>query len=517
MVMRVTNQAQQANSLRNLFRITEDQFLANQRIASGKRILAPSDDPLGVRDVLTLRTSISRSEQFNRNVTFNRVFVNSADSALSSVSTSLIRAQELAVSSLNGINTAASRQAAAEELDQILDGVFQSANTQVQGRFLFSGTGLATAPFQQNGGGVGALYTGDTNRLNLEVAAGLTIPITRPGSEIFTVDLNPAVTPTTNLSDLNGGAGVNLGSISITDRQGNNAVVNLSGAATVDDVIIAINNATAFAGVNVAASINSAGDGLLLTDTSATINQALTVTESGGGTVAQELGILGSRNGNLTGQDLNPILTTATPISALNGGNGLTLGQVQVTNGALSGTVDLSGLGPTPTISDVLNAFNSAGLNLTASINSQGNGLNVVSDPNTSPNTTAVITDVSGGDTASTLGIGGNNIFVALGTLKQALERNDTEGIAASLDLVSASRDKISNARAEYGAASRTLDQMEVLNSTDVLTQTQQLSDVEDADFVQEAANLAALETALQATLATTARVLQPSLLDFLA
>jgi flagellar hook-associated protein 3 FlgL len=505
--MRVTNQAQQANALRNLFRITEQQFLTNQRIASGKRILSPSDDPLGLRDVLTLRTGISRSEQFNRNLTFNRLFVNSADAALDSVGTSLTRAQELAIGSLNSLNTTADRQAAAHELDQIIDSVFQAANTKVKGRFLFAGTSLTPEPFQRNTAAPGALYTGDTNQLNLEIAEGLNVPITRPGSEVFSVDLNPAVTASTPISALNGGAGLTLGSLSITDREGNNAVVNLAGATTVNDVLTAINGA----GINVTASINSAGNGLLLTDTSATINQALTVTESGGGTVAQELGILGQRDGNLVGQDLNPVLTTATPISALNGGGGLTLGQVQITNGSLSGTVDLSGA---TTINDILTTLNGAGLNLTASINAQGNGLNVVSSD---PTTTAVITEVPGGNTASILGIGGNNVFVALDTLKQALERDDTEGIQASLDLLAASRDNLSDVRADYAAVARTLDQTEVLNSTEVVSQTEQLSEIEDADFVEEAANLAALETALQATLATTARVLQPTLLDFLS
>lgn len=506
MVMRVTNQAQQANALRNLFRITEQQFLANQRIASGKRILSPSDDPLGLRDVLNLRTGINRSEQFNRNLTFNRLFINSADAALSSVGTSLTRAHELAIGSLDSINTTADREAAARELDQIINSVFQSANTKVKGRFLFAGTSLTPEPFQQNTGGVGALYTGDTNQLNLEIADGLTVPITRPGSDVFGTDLNPAVTATTDLADLNGGTGVSLGSISITDREGNNAVVNLAGATTINDVITAINGA----GLNVTASINSANNGLLLTDTSATVTGALTVAESGGGTTAQELGILGQRDGNLVGQDLDPILTGTTQIADLNGGNGLTLGQVQVNNGSFSGIVNL---GAATTINDVLNAFTTADPNLDANINAQGNGLDVVSN---NPNTTAVITEVPGGNTASALGIGGDNVFVALGTLRQALERDDTEGIQASLDLLVRSRDGLSDVRADYSAVARTLDQTETLNSADVVSQNEQLSEIEDADFVQEAANLAALETALQATLATTARVLQPTLMDFL-
>ena len=63
MVTRVTNQAQQANSLQNIFQITENLFKAQQEIASGKRIIKPSDDPAGMRDSLLLRTGISQSNQ----------------------------------------------------------------------------------------------------------------------------------------------------------------------------------------------------------------------------------------------------------------------------------------------------------------------------------------------------------------------------------------------------------------------------------------------------------------------
>lgn len=102
MVTRVTNQAQQANSLQNIFRITENLFKAQQEIASGRRINRPSDDPAGIRDALLLRTSISQSNQFIRNISNNRLYIQAGDSALESVGISLIRAKELAVSELGG-------------------------------------------------------------------------------------------------------------------------------------------------------------------------------------------------------------------------------------------------------------------------------------------------------------------------------------------------------------------------------------------------------------------------------
>ena len=96
MVMRITNQIQQSNALQNIFRITEELFAANQRVATGKRINKASDDPVGIQDTLTLRSSIARIQQFGRNIDNNRLFLNTADTALDSVGLGITRALELA-------------------------------------------------------------------------------------------------------------------------------------------------------------------------------------------------------------------------------------------------------------------------------------------------------------------------------------------------------------------------------------------------------------------------------------
>jgi flagellar hook-associated protein 3 FlgL len=316
--------------------------------------------------------------------------------------------------------------------------------------------------------------------------------------------MNPALNVNTLLSDLNDGAGVALGSFDITDRAGLITTVTVGALTTINDVITDIN-----AGANLTASLNPSQTGLQITDSSGTILQSLTVTEVGS-TTAQDLGILSVNDGDIVGSDLNPILTAATLISDLDGGNGLTLGQIDIVNGALSATVDLSA---DVTVQDVLDAINLAGVNVTASINSQGNALQVVSNDLT---TTAVISEVAGGNTASLLGIGGGNVFTALDTLRQALERNDSEGILASFANLNAALDTVHSARAEYGALVRTMDTLEIGHDANEVSETAQLSAVEDSDFVKDASDIAALQLALEATLNTSARVLQPSLLDFL-
>ena len=505
MVMRITNQIQQSSALQNIFRITENLFEANQRIATGKRINKPSDDPLGMQDTLTLRSSIAQIQQYGRNIDNNRLFLNTADTALDSVGLGITRARELAQGSMGATSSAQTRSFAALEIQSILDQAILEANTQVKGHYIFGGTDILNAPYQANGSGLGAIYSGNSDTLEVEVGSSLTVPITRPGSEVFGTDMNAALTGNTLLSDLNGGAGVALGSFNITDRAGNPAVVNIVGATTVNDVIGLINGAV----TNVTASLNASQTGLQLTDSSGLILQSLTVTEAGS-TTAQDLGILSVNDGDIVGGDLNPVITSATFVTDLDGGNGLALRQINIVNGALTATVNLS---PTTTVGNILTLINIAGANVTASINSQGNALQVVSND---LSTTAVISEVAGEDTASLLGIGGGNVFTALDTLRQALERNDSAGILASFRNLNAVLDTVHSARAEYGSLIRTMDSLEIGHSANEVSETTQLSAVEDSDFVKDASDVAALQLALEATLNTSARVLQPSLMDFL-
>lgn len=105
--------------------------------------------------------------------------------------------------------------------------------------------------------------------------------------------------PTQSLNTLNSGAGINPGSIQVTDRAGNIAVINLTEAETVQDVLDALNHAGA---LKVEAAINRAGTGIDIRDKSGGAG-TLSIIEVDGGTTAAELGILGSSpDGNLRGR-----------------------------------------------------------------------------------------------------------------------------------------------------------------------------------------------------------------------
>ncbi|MBN4077830.1 flagellar hook-associated protein FlgL [Nitrospina gracilis] len=505
MVTRVTSQAQQANSLQNIFRITENLFKAQQEIATGKRINRPSDDPAGMRDALLLRTGVNQANQFIRNINNNRIFIQAGDTTLQSINLNLIRAKELAVSELGGASNAETRGFAASELDQIISQVFETANTKVKNQFIFSGTNFRVQPFSSEASG--AIYLGNSESFQVGVANNISIDFSIPGSQVLAVDLNPKITNNTLVSSLNGGAGITPGSISISDRSGNTASISVNSTDTIGSLISNINSA----GVNVTASINSSGNGLQLVDNSTVITQSLTVSEVSGGSTAMELGILGKRDGTLSGSDLNPVMTTSTLISNLEGGNGLTLNDINIVNGAASGTVTLSSA---TTLGDVINLINNAGLNVTASINSAGNSLQITSN---NSSTVAVVRNIGTDETAESLGLGGGkNIFTTLFKLRDAFQKDDTYAILASLDTLDSSLASVNNSRAIIGASLSRVDNSSFVRAQEIVDRSEQLSKIEDADVIKSASDLANLQFALQATLSATAQILQPTLLDFL-
>ena len=94
--------------------------------------------------------------------------------------------------------------------------------------------------------------------------------------------------------------------------------------------------------------------------------------------------------------------------------------------------------------------------------------------------------------------------------------KNDTAGILAAFENLNGALDTVLRARSEYGAMVRTMDTLSIGHDADKVSETTQLAAIEDSDFVKDASDVAALQLALEATLNTSARVLQPSLMDFL-
>ncbi|MDX2131665.1 MAG: flagellar filament capping protein FliD [Planctomycetota bacterium] len=144
------------------------------------------------------------------------------------------------------------------------------------------------------------------------------------------------------LSDLNSGAGVSRGRISITDSAGGTAVVDLSRTTTVGEVLAAINqNGTA----RVSARVQ---DGRLVVDDTAGGPGTMSIANTAGYTTASSLGIAGSATGGrITGSSVYS-LHGGTLLSTLNDGRGVSIDSVAGT-GAFNFKIVIDNGGGTPT------------------------------------------------------------------------------------------------------------------------------------------------------------------------
>ncbi|OWY71536.1 hypothetical protein B7486_07560 [cyanobacterium TDX16] len=173
------------------------------------------------------------------------------------------------------------------------------------------------------------------------------------------------------LRSLNGGSGVTLGEVEITDRSGAVATIDLAGATSLADVISAINNA----GVGVTASVSDSGLGIVLKDTSGGTGNFVVrdVTGSAAADLKIEVDAAVSQRGS--GNLQRQYLSGATRLSDLNGGRGIVRGLFRITDSSgQSGVIDLT-QGNEVTLQDVIDEINSRGIGVTARINDNGDGL----------------------------------------------------------------------------------------------------------------------------------------------
>ncbi len=244
------------------------------------------------------------------------------------------------------------------------------------------------------------------------------------------------------VKNLFGGAGATLGLLNVTNRAGVASSVDLTNAASISEVVDAINASI----TGVTASLNDAGNGLKLTDTTGSSSVNLQVSGAAATALNLDADVAASKvdSGNLQYR----YISDNTLLSTLNGGAGITRGKFQISDSSgATAEVDLS-QGNEVTIKDVIAEINSRGLAVNARVNDNGDGI-VIED--TGPGTLAIKVEESGSTTARDLGLLGEasaagSDFVgsfestvtleATDTLQQAIDKINAAGLDVRATLV---------------------------------------------------------------------------------
>ncbi|QDT36331.1 flagellar filament capping protein FliD [Stratiformator vulcanicus] len=210
------------------------------------------------------------------------------------------------------------------------------------------------------------------------------------------------------LRNLNAGAGVTAGTISLTDRAGNTAAIDLSAAESLDEVLSAINAAETAGSVklNLVAEVDDAGTGITIRDTSGSTVSNLVISDTSG-TLAADLGLTidaaetSISSGNLDRQYVGK--ATSLDDYAPDGGR-VSAGSFVITDSS-GATATISVTSGDETIGQIIDRINTASVGVTASLNDTGDGLKLEDTAGGTGDFT--ITETNGGSTAADLRIRG--------------------------------------------------------------------------------------------------------------
>ncbi len=112
---------------------------ANQQITSGLKINVASDAPDQVGELLQLRANQQQNTQIQSNLGLELSGAQSADSAIGSAIQLMDSAVQIAANGVNTTQTAQTRATLAQQVQGLLTQMVNISQTQVQGRYIFSG------------------------------------------------------------------------------------------------------------------------------------------------------------------------------------------------------------------------------------------------------------------------------------------------------------------------------------------------------------------------------------------
>ncbi len=118
-----------------------------ERLASGKRINRPSDDPNGAEAVIKLRTSQSEIKQFQRTAQTANQKLTAADDSLSGYENLLQRVRTLVGQGMSDTASQTAKNALATEIESLRGRILNVANSKYGDDYLFGGTRQNAPPF----------------------------------------------------------------------------------------------------------------------------------------------------------------------------------------------------------------------------------------------------------------------------------------------------------------------------------------------------------------------------------
>lgn len=185
--MRVSSNQIQLNMLDNLQQGFREYGRLDRQIATGKRILQPSDDAIGSVRLLGLQKEQASMEQYQKNIFNAKTQLSQAEVQLDSMTNLLMRARDLTELAATGSLAYEDRQGVAQELASLRDGLLDFANARNEaGSSLFAGSQVDKKTLVKDVASGNYLYQGDTLAREVAVGKGVMVTVNETADRLFT-------------------------------------------------------------------------------------------------------------------------------------------------------------------------------------------------------------------------------------------------------------------------------------------------------------------------------------------
>ena len=149
--------------------------------STGKKLTKPSDSPVDIGTSLQLRASLNRNTQLASNISDAEAWLGTTDSTIGQVVTQLQQVNSLVIQAANtGASDQTSRDAIANQIDQIRQSLIGLANTQYDNRPLFGGTTAGATAYDASGN-----YVGTAGAVQRSIAPGVQVQVNVTGASVF--------------------------------------------------------------------------------------------------------------------------------------------------------------------------------------------------------------------------------------------------------------------------------------------------------------------------------------------
>lgn len=183
--MRISTVTMFEQSTASMNRQQSDLMKVSQQIASGRRVVNPSDDPQAASRAVGVDQAKAATEQYADARISARNSLSQTESILNSVSDAVTSAKTLLIQASSDTLSDVDRESIASELKGVYETMLGQANaTDGNGRYLFGGYKDNAPPFVKAADG-SVVYQGDLNVREQRVDASRLMPVNDNGVTIF--------------------------------------------------------------------------------------------------------------------------------------------------------------------------------------------------------------------------------------------------------------------------------------------------------------------------------------------